>query len=382
MESESSVDTDSTYTIPSPDKRVRNRRKRVRLTRVQTILPEQVNEPETVGQRGSEPSCSNGQSHNGRDNGGLSGGENPRTTNRSREWLATVPEASFPNRAALEEAITGCSGAIYQLEEGQGGFRHYQLWVRFKNQCALSTIAKKLNNSHCEKVKSSAAAKRYCSKEESRVDGPWYIGDHAERQPGQRTDLHQLEEAVKRGDDDKQLWEGNFGTMVKYHKSIGRARAALQIDSKRRQSCTIYVLWGPTGTGKSARCAEMAPNAYRLAAPPTDNQGLWWDGYCGQRDVIIDEFNSWIKITTLLTYLDIYPALLQIKGDTVPLVAERWFICSNTPPDEWYRNSTDAQREALMQRFTNGRGPGGRGSIVHVTSLDQTIDGFNKLSFI
>jgi len=338
--------------------------------------------PPTVDLTRSEREGQAGSSSDGRRQGTASDATTTGKGSRSREWVCTIPEASFSSRDELEEALNSSSSAVYQLEEGAGGFRHYQLWVRYANQVALSTIAKRFNNSHCEPCKNTEASKRYCSKEESRIDGPFYRGNQDQKQPGKRNDILELESAVKRGSTDRDLWQEHFGTMLRYHKAIGRARASLGVGHPPRKSCTIWVFWGTSGTGKSARAHQMAPDAYCLSSAPTENQGLWWDGYAGQRDVILDEFTNWIKITTLLTWLDIYPVTVQIKGDSLPLLAERWFLTSNQDPTEWYPNAPQSQRDAVQNRLFNGRGGEGRGFVVHVTSTIQSIDGVPRLNFL
>lgn len=42
--------------------------------------------------------------------------------------------------------------------------------------------------------------------------------------------------------------------------------------------------WGATGLGKSRLVREKYPDAY------IKGNNIWWDGYDGQPDVIIEEF--------------------------------------------------------------------------------------------
>lgn len=42
--------------------------------------------------------------------------------------------------------------------------------------------------------------------------------------------------------------------------------------------------WGPTGTGKSMHVRSTYPDAY------IKGNNIWWDGYAGEKEVIIEEF--------------------------------------------------------------------------------------------
>jgi len=80
----------------------------------------------------------------------------------------------------------------------------------------------------------------------------------------------------------------------------------------------------------------------------------WWDGYKGQRNVIIDEFDGQIGIVHLLKWMDRYPQLVEIKGGATPLRATHFWITSNKPMSDWYvgTNVSGAQLLALERRVS------------------------------
>jgi len=77
----------------------------------------------------------------------------------------------------------------------------------------------------------------------------------------------------------------------------------------------------------------------------------WWDGYKGERNVIIDEFRGRIDPSYLLTWTDRYPVSVEIKGGTVALQAERFWICSNLQIREWYPDVGEETIDALERRI-------------------------------
>lgn len=67
--------------------------------------------------------------------------------------------------------------------------------------------------------------------------------------------------------------------------------------------------------------------------------------------VIIDEFRGDIDVSHLLRWLDRYPVIVEIKGSSLPLVAERIYITSNLHPLAWYPNLDPLTQEALLRRL-------------------------------
>jgi len=115
------------------------------------------------------------------------------------------------------------------------------------------------------------------------------------------------------------------------------------------QEKEVYVFWGRTGTGKSKRAWEEAS----LSAYPKSPTSIWWCGYQGHENVVIDEFRGQINISHVLRWLDRYPVIVEVKGSSVVLQAKRIWITSNISPDDWYPDLDEETRLALRRRFKN-----------------------------
>jgi hypothetical protein len=76
---------------------------------------------------------------------------------------------------------------------------------------------------------------------------------------------------------------------------------------------------------------------------------VWWDGYCGQDAVLIDDFDGWVPFRTFLQWLDVYPLTLPIKGGFVVANFSRVFITSNLDPTVWFPGVDYAP---LLRRFS------------------------------
>jgi len=103
--------------------------------------------------------------------------------------------------------------------------------------------------------------------------------------------------------------------------------------------------------GKSRRAHEALPDAY-VKEPRTK----WWNGYFGEKEVIIDDFGpNGIDINHLLRWFDRYKCYVENKGGMQPLCAETFIVTSNFHPYDVYKDKEGVphpQNEALMRRVT------------------------------
>ena len=86
----------------------------------------------------------------------------------------------------------GASFYAYQIESGENGVHHIQGIVHFKS--ARIWPKRWWPRAHIEVVKNFKAAYKYCTKEDTRVKGPFIAGDYP--QQGRRTDLEKLANSI------------------------------------------------------------------------------------------------------------------------------------------------------------------------------------------
>lgn len=235
---------------------------------------------------------------------------------------------------------------MYQIEKSKDGRLHYQGFIVLHNPITLNALKKrfdqKIHLSIRYKDSSADNAANYCMKEESRIDGPWERGDKPSQ--GKRNDLVRLAQLAA----EKKPLATIASTLpveyLKFHKGVDALRRALCIP--RKWPMTVHIRWGPPGGGKSREAWESCPDAY---APVLSKDRIWWDGYCGQKEVILDDFRpSNCSESYLLQLLDRYPMKVEAKGSCVEFCSEVVWITSNMDPHEWYPS-----KEALFRRFTS-----------------------------
>lgn len=256
---------------------------------------------------------------------------------QARYWLLTIPHHAFV--PFLHPGVAYLRG---QLEQGAGGFLHWQLLVVLAKKATLRAVKDIYGQSAHAEPSRSDAADDYVWKEETRVQGTQFeLGKRAFKRNSD-TDWEAVRTAAVAGELDSipaDVFVRNYHSLKRIQKDYSVARP--------RPGTICHVYWGATGTGKSHRAWEEAGADAYIKNPSTK----WWDGYRGEDAVLIDEFTGQIGITYLLRWLDKYSCRVEEKGGDQPLKATKFWICSNTDPREWYPEANEETKAALLRRL-------------------------------
>ncbi len=241
-----------------------------------------------------------------------------------RNWNEVVRETCIANNVGY---------FFWQLESGAEGTRHIQAFVYFTNARSLVGVKKVFPTAHVEVMRGTVEQNEvYCSKSETKVEGPWTFGEKPAQ--GKRSDLDAVKEMIDSGASELEVANANFPVWCRYERAFRRYRV---LTARRVSQTTVTVYWGPSGSGKSYRGLAAGISAYWLPPPNKDNQ-VWWDGYDGHDTVIIDEFTGWIQRKHLKRLIDRYPYPVPTKGGFVPFTAKEIIMISNKPVEDWYPN--------------------------------------------
>lgn len=246
---------------------------------------------------------------------------------RSQNWCLTInnPESPFDIYFTLTDDLRY---VVWQLEEVST--QHIQAYAQFTKRKSLKQIKKLWPTAHAEIARGSYDQnKTYCTKNE-RAAGPYEIGVPLTK--GQRTDLEEIREEILDGATEREIADAHFPSWTRNYKAFERYRYMIQ--EKKDWPIKVIVLTGPTNIGKSRYVFEHAPNAFRQC------NKQWFTHYCGEQDVIFDEFyGSRFPFSYLLQLLDRYPMTVETKGGEVNFIPKRIWITSNKNPWEWYDSS-------------------------------------------
>lgn len=250
-------------------------------------------------------------------------------------WMLTVPGHAFT--PYLPGSLSWIRG---QLEEGDGGFIHWQLLCAFRKKESLSGVRSLFGPYHAELSRSEAAAE-YVWKEDTAIANTRFeLGVRPIRR-NSAIDWEGVWECAKRGD----LASVPASIRVQSYRTLRLIGADFAEPVGMVRTC--YCFWGRTGSGKS----RDAWAAAGLSAYPKDPRTKFWCGYLDQKMVVIDEFRGGIDVGHILRWLDRYPVIVEKKGSSVCLVADTIWITSNLDPRLWYPDLDDETLNALLRRL-------------------------------
>lgn len=105
----------------------------------------------------------------------------------------------------------------------------------------------------------------------------------------------------------------------------------------------VIILIGKPGTGKSRWAYDNYPDLY------SKPEGQWYDGYIGQKTLLLDDYYGDIPYSQLLKVCDRYPLQVPVKGGFVYAQWTTVIITSNRPIEEWYHVNIDAFRRRISR---------------------------------
>ena len=270
----------------------------------------------------------------------------------SRNYCCTVYDEEFNNLDKRFASGLLIRYVVWQQEKcPDSGRLHYQVYCELFKPSRFRAVQRALEAPacHCEPRRGTRdEARAYCQKEETRVEGWWEDGDWRGGSQGARGDLLAMHAALEAGDSLRSISDEHFPVWIKYTRGVVAWR--LLHAERRDWPMEVWVLHGPTGTGKSLGAHTAAPNAFVLPQGNSSGGAVWWDGYDGEHTVIIDEFYGWLRLSFLLILLDRFPMSVQTKGGVVSFTSKRIIICSNKHWRDWYDFSSCPMHEAALGR--------------------------------
>lgn len=265
---------------------------------------------------------------------------------RPRSICFTLNNPSAREIEHVKQFLSTSKYGVCQLERGSSGTEHLQGYCSRGGSTSFSTWKASIGHrAHIEAARGSAEEnKAYCTKEDTRVEGPWEYGSVPS--PGLRSDLTGIIAAAR--DSTVPLvdvLEANPEAFLRYHKGVLAIRSVCE--PRRDFKTTVYWYYGSTGSGKSRKAHDEAPEAYWKPGGTK-----WWDGYDGHHDVIIDDYRRDLcPFHELLRLFDRYPMQVEVKGGSRSFVARRIFVTTPQSPEVCWMGRSDEDIAQLTRRI-------------------------------
>lgn len=228
------------------------------------------------------------------------------------------------------------------------GTPHLQGYVEFDNSVKgkyLKKFNSRISWRRRYKDSNAKACRTYCIK-----DGIFFEKGEISKQ-GERSDLHSTRDAIANNETTvEQIVMENPYLFHQY----GRTLQKLEDIANRKKYRTWQTkgIWyhGETGVGKSHKAFEnYDPTTHYVL----QNDNGWWDGYTGQKVVIMNEFRGQIPFEELLQLTDKWPHAVKRRArEPMPFLAETIIVTSPMTPQQLYGNfhSKDSIKQ-LLRRF-------------------------------
>jgi hypothetical protein len=251
---------------------------------------------------------------------------------RSRNWILTqnYKDQEPQDDNDLLYTIKNLRGIVFtafQLEQGEQGTKHHQIYLSFKDAKSFTTIKKYFPTAHFEPMQGTPAqAYLYCTKEETRIGEPFQWGELPKQ--GERSDIQKIYEMLEDECPLREIASSFPGQYLRMRNNIVAVQQEI-LESKYQddfRDINVVYLSDEPGSGKTRYVMEKYgyANVYRVS-----NYDHPFDGYKGQKVIIFEEFRNSLKIEDMLNYLDGYPLRLPARYNDRIACYTKVYLISN-----------------------------------------------------
>jgi hypothetical protein len=303
----------------------------------------------------------------------------------------SIDESIFQSDAILKGGTKSriIQYLCYQVEYTSDGKRHLQGYLQLYagHEATMRTVKKYLqyNWVHLEPSRGSSDENRdYCSKLQSAEEGTFVEHGTIFDCQGTRTDWHQINDMINAG--------ASLNTIINTYpakmpfincieKRIAVAQRA-KLKNKEYEKPVVIVKTGTAGTKKTGAClydddGKPLQDVYQLEPGNTNDGELWFDGYNGEKTLLIDDFYGNIKYSYLLRLLEGHGGRLPVKGGFAYKNWNKVYITSNDHPSTWYSKGMTKALRRRIHKFEHYKfDPDDSGQIIkidytHLVKIDK-----------
>lgn len=215
------------------------------------------------------------------------------------------------------------------------GKLHLQGFICFERNKRAGAVARmpEFQHAHIEVMRGTVKQnEEYCSKEDSKVKGPWRFGDAPAQ--GKRTDWAEVKTMISQGKTRTEVYS-EAPHLANCCRGIETLYEHFSPAVPLTRDVRVCVLTGATGTGKSHRARTSYPDAYVITGKYYE--GKSFDQYRGEATLILDEWrNGEWPLTFMNAILDKWKLSLQCRYQNKWAAWTTVILCTNEDPDAAY----------------------------------------------
>lgn len=238
-----------------------------------------------------------------------------------------------------------CESFCFQLESAETGYLHFQGCLQLINKRRKHDILRKIHPFEylAPNKGTPKQAWHYCSKDETRLYGPWFIG--APQILDVKEKLADFVDACQQPDiTERDLWLKYPSMMTRYPHTYYRVNCLVK--PVRTEPLEVYIFYGGPGSGKSRMVEELYPDAYIV--PWSQKTWLTPRGYKA-KVVVFQDFTGEMYLKQFNRYVDRYAEEVEYKGGYIWWLPTIILITTNVLPSLWYK--TEGRQDVLNQVY-------------------------------
>lgn len=260
-----------------------------------------------------------------------------------RNWFVTVN--NYTDKDIENLKTHKCRYIAWQKEVGKKcGTPHFHACIVYDSQRVWPI--KVWPTAHIEVAKDLPKCILYCTKEKTRVEGPFEQGDKPNQ--GKRSDLTKIAQDVIEGKKLSEIAIEAPDMFVKYSRGLKLLREETQVHRNSDKAQKVMYLWGLAGVGKTRIPTTLFKNDVYIK-----DGTMWWDNYDHEKCVLIDDFDGKWPFRDLLRLLDRNAYQGQFKGGYVKINSDYIFITCEFPPEHFWENNELAQVTRRITKIVN-----------------------------
>lgn len=256
---------------------------------------------------------------------------NPAKKRQFQQWVFTWNNYTEADVAHLQTVV--CRYICFGREVAPTtGTHHLQGFVHFSDRKTLKQVKATLGT-HPYLAPQRGTNKQnlvYCGKDSAPFVKGKILGQ------GHRSDLDHVADMVLCKKSIAEIATECPSTYIRYNKGIEKLQQVLTPKRTDDDMPMVLWIWGPAGAGKTRLAKSLiGDDDYYIK----DNT-KWWDGYYGEKIVLVDDFrpDAW-RFEALLRLCDRGQYRVEVKGAYVEILALVVLItCPDPPSKYWFGN--------------------------------------------